>query len=57
VSDAAFEDYMRELFYTIAPGHAFILGVADNVMAEAKFERIERITEMVATLGNCPMPA
>jgi hypothetical protein len=57
VSDAAFEDYMRELFYTIAPGHAFILGVADNVMAEAKFERIERITEMVATLGNCPIPA
>jgi hypothetical protein len=56
VSDAAFTDYMRDLFQTIAPGHAFILGVADNVMAEAKFDRIERISEMVATLGNCPIP-
>jgi hypothetical protein len=57
VSDAAFEAYMDDLFRTIAPGHAFILGVADNVMAEAKFDRIQRISEMVTTLGRCPIRA
>ncbi len=55
VTDEAFERYMHELFRTIAPGHAFILGVADNVMAEAKFERIERISQMVKTYGRCPI--
>lgn len=55
VSDADFEAYMLELFRTIAPGGAFILGVADNVMAEAKFERIRRISEMVAAYGACPI--
>lgn len=55
VSDQAFEQYMVELFRTIVPGQAFILGVADNVMAEAKFERIERISEMVARYGDCPI--
>jgi hypothetical protein len=52
VTDAVFERYMRELFRTIAPGDAFILGVADNVMAEAKVERVERVSEMVQTLGR-----
>jgi uroporphyrinogen-III decarboxylase len=55
VSDQAFEEYMRNLFRTIAPGDAFILGVADNVMAEAKLERIERITEMVHDYGTYPI--
>ncbi len=55
VTDAAFEAYMRELFRTIAPGRAFILGVADNVMAEAKLERIQRVTEMVRAYGACPI--
>jgi hypothetical protein len=55
VTDAAFETYMRDLFRTVAPGGAFILGVADNVMAEAKLERIKRITQMVADYGACPI--
>jgi len=54
-SDADFEAYMRDLFRTIAPGDAFILGVADNVMAEAKFERIARVSEMVAAYGAYPI--
>ena len=55
VSDQAFEEYMRDLFQAIAPGDAFILGVADNVMAEAKLERIERVSEMVQAYGAYPI--
>jgi hypothetical protein len=55
VTDEAFEAYMLDLFRTIAPGDAFILGVADNVMAEGKLERIERVTEMVEEYGTYPI--
>ncbi|MDP6052463.1 MAG: uroporphyrinogen decarboxylase family protein [Candidatus Latescibacteria bacterium] len=54
-SDAEFEAYMEEIFRTIAPGDAFILGVADNVMPGAKLERVQRITEMVAQYGRYPI--
>jgi len=57
VSDDAFEDYMLNLFRTIAPGDAFILGVADNVMPESKIERIARISEMVEVHGAYPVAA
>ena len=55
VRDAEFEAYMQQLFCTIAPGDAFILGVADNVMAEAKLSRIERVSEMVRERGQLPI--
>lgn len=55
VSDEEFEEYMLNLFRTIAPGDAFILGVADNVMPEAKLERIERVSEIVGKYGNYPI--
>jgi hypothetical protein len=38
---------MDDLFRTIAPGRAFILGIADNAMPGSKIERIRRITRMV----------
>ena len=57
IGDQEFETYMVDLFRTIAPGDAFILGVADNVMAEAKLERIERIGEMVGQYGRYPVRA
>jgi len=47
VSDEAFEDFMADLFETVASGDGFVLGVADNVMPETKFERIVRISEML----------
>jgi len=47
VSDETFEAYMADLFETISPDDRFILGVADNVMPETKFERIVKISEMV----------
>ncbi len=55
VSDNEFEAYMVNLFRTIAPGDAFILGVADNIMAEARLERIERLSEMVKEWGTYPI--
>ena len=55
VTDRAFEAYMRDLLRTIAPGDAFILGVADNVMAEAHLDRIERVGEMVQEYGAYPI--
>jgi hypothetical protein len=50
-----FEAYMMDLFRTVAPGDAFILGVADNVMPAARIERIIRIGEMVEEYGNYPI--
>ena len=55
VTDEAFEAYMLDLFRTIAPGDAFILGVADNVMPDAYIERVERVTEMVEEYGYYPV--
>jgi len=54
-SEEAFEEYMRQLFRTIAPGDAFILGVSDNIMRDALLERLERIAAMVAEWGNYPI--
>lgn len=56
-TDEQFEAYMDELFRTIAPGKAFILGVADNVMPGAKLERLQRIAQLVEERGRCPIRA
>jgi len=55
VSDEAFRQYLAELFRTIAPGDAFILGVADNVMAESKLERIEWVSELIRQHSEYPL--
>jgi uroporphyrinogen-III decarboxylase len=55
VTDEEFETFMDHLLRTIAPGDAFVLGVADNVMPEAKIERVERVSEMVREYGEYPM--
>ncbi len=54
-TDQQFEQYMDDLFRTIAPGKAFILGIADNAMPGSKIERIRRITEMVDRRGAYPV--
>jgi len=56
-SDEQFEADIENLFRTIAPGDAFILGVADNVMPGAKLDRIRRITQMVEQFGEYPIAA
>ena len=54
-TDAEFEAYMQYLLRTIAPGDAFILGVADNIMPESKLERIERVGELIEEYGRYPV--
>ena len=56
-TDEQFEEYMIDLFKTIAPGDAFILGVADNVTAMGKIERVTKVTEMVEEYGKYPISA
>ena len=55
-SDEQFEAYIDDLFRTVAPGRAFILGIADNAMPGSKIERIKRITEIVQQRGTVPIP-
>jgi len=55
VSEETFEQYMDDLFRIIAPGDAFILGVGDNVVPAAIFERVERISRMVQERGKYPI--
>jgi len=55
VTDREFERYVLKVFRTIAPGDAFILGVADNVMAEARIERVRRVSELVHEYGRYPI--
>ena len=54
-TDEQFETALEDLFRTIAPGDAFILGVADNVMPGARLDRIRRITQMVEQHGRYPV--
>jgi hypothetical protein len=54
-TDEQFEQYMDDLFRTIAPGKALILGIADNAMPGSKIERIRRITQIVDQRGTYPV--
>ena len=50
-----FRRYMSDVLDTIAPGDAFILGVADNVMPGASIERLEWITRLLDERGIYPL--
>ncbi len=54
-TEAQFEQYMDELFRTIAPGKAFILGISDNAMPGSDLRRILRISELVEKRGYLPI--
>ncbi len=54
-TDEDFDSYMRDLFRIIAPGDAFILGVADNVLAATRWERFERVLPLVEAYGQYPI--
>lgn len=53
--DDEFEEYMRGVFRSIAPGDTLILGVADNVMPRSKIDRVERISQLVEQHGQLPL--
>jgi uroporphyrinogen-III decarboxylase len=54
-TEEQFEEYMDKLFCTIAPGKAFILGIADNAMPGSSLRRMRRITQMMHERGRYPL--
>ncbi len=54
-TEEQFDATMDGLFRTIAPGRAFILGIADNAMPGSSIARIRRITDMVRQRGQYPI--
>ncbi len=57
VSEDEFDAYMDDLFRTIAPGDAFILGIADNAMPTSMLSRIRKVSRMVEERGQYPIAA
>jgi hypothetical protein len=50
-----FEKYVIDVLRAVAPGDAFILGIADNLMPTSVWERVERVSELVEKYGNYPI--
>jgi hypothetical protein len=50
-----FRAAVRRVLRVAAPGDAFILGVADNVMPDSIIERVEWISRLVESEGNYPL--
>jgi len=56
VPEDEFRAYMRELLRVIAPGDAFILGIADNAMPDSLIDRVAWVSELLAKQGGYPLP-
>lgn len=50
-----FEASMVDVFRSVAPGEAFILGISDNAMPNSMISRIERISDLVEEYGHYPI--
>lgn len=50
-ADAMFEDFVREALATFPRGSGFVLGVADQVPPDARFDRVCRVREIVDACG------
>jgi YD repeat-containing protein len=50
-----FQAYVQDVFKTIAPGDAFILGIADNAMPDSLIERVAWISDFVEEHGAYPL--
>jgi uroporphyrinogen-III decarboxylase len=55
VSEDEFRAYVHQVFDTIAPGDAIILGVADNVMPDSLIERVAYVQSVVEERGSYPI--
>jgi hypothetical protein len=55
VPEDEFRAYVDNLFQVIAPGDAFVLGVADNVMPNSVIDRIAWVSEQVERRGRYPI--
>jgi methylmalonyl-CoA mutase cobalamin-binding domain/chain len=56
-TDDEFEGYLNDLFKAVAPGNRLILGVADTVPPDARFDRLLRIGERLEKEGRLPLEA
>ena len=52
--DAAFEEYLDDVFASLGKGERLILGVSDNVPPRASLAWLERIKERVEAFGPVP---
>ncbi len=50
-----FRAYVQDMFRTIAPGDAFILGIADNAMPDTLIDRVAWISDFVDAHGAYPL--
>jgi len=57
VPEGDFREAVRGILRDVAPGEAFILGVADNVMPDSVIERVAWVTELVEQEGWLPLSA
>jgi len=55
VAEDEFRAYLDELLDIIAPGDAFILGVADNVMPDSLISRVAYVTDLIEKRGWYPI--
>ena len=55
VKEEDFRQYVRGILDAVAPGDAFILGVADNVMPTSLIDRIAWVSEQVESCGRLPI--
>jgi len=55
IREEEFRAYVAYILRAVAPGDAFILGVADNVMPDSLIERIEWISEYMDKHGAYPL--
>ncbi len=57
IPEDEYRAYVAYVLRTVAPGDAFILGVADNVMPDSLIERVEWVTEYLRAHGAYPLAA
>ncbi|NLV75137.1 MAG: hypothetical protein GXY52_10745 [Chloroflexi bacterium] len=55
IPEADFRAYVVDLLATVAPGDAFIMGVADNVMPDSLIERVEWVEDYLEAHGTYPL--
>ncbi len=55
VPEDEFREYVLDMLRVIAPGDAFILGVADNVMPDSLIERVAWVSELMEERGYYPV--
>jgi hypothetical protein len=54
-SEEEFRGFLEQVFDIIAPGRAFVLGIADNAMPDSIIQRIEYVGQRAAARGNFPV--